>query len=143
MAKLFRILFAAFVTICLSSCERITDKPSVTFPESSYLIPASGGKLIIPVRSTGIDDVRISYSDMSNWEVDSTTGDMVPAKGWIEIIKVLNNYQTTRDLAEWSSGIMVEVEPNSSNSERSALVFAKSFNVESSIKITQPASIVE
>jgi hypothetical protein len=80
---------------------------------------------------------------MSNWEVDSATGDMVPTKGWIEIIKVLNNYQTTRDLAEWSSGIMVEVEPNSGNSERSALVFAKSFNIESSIKIRQPASIVE
>lgn len=143
MVRLFKVSLVALIALCMSSCSKLTDTPSVTFPESGYLIPASGGRLIIPVRSTGIDDVRISYSDMSNWEVDSTTGDMVPAKGWIEIIKILNNYQSTRDLAEWSSGIVVEVEPNSGKSERSALIFAKSFSVESSIKITQPATIVE
>ena len=141
MSRLFKLSVVIVAVTLFSGCAQM-DEPSVSFSESSYMIPATGGELIIPVRSTGVDDVRIEYNDMSNWEVDSN-GDMIPVEGWMTIVKVIDNYQTTRELAEWMSGIVIDVKPNNNNSERSAVIVVKSYTAESSLRISQPALLVK
>lgn len=141
MSRLFKLSVAIVAVTLFSGCAKM-DEPSVSFSESSYMIPATGGEFIIPVRSTGVDDVRIEYNDMSNWEVDSN-GDMIPVEGWMTIVKVIDNYQTTRELAEWMSGIVIDVKPNNNNSERSAVIVVKSYTAESSLRISQPALLVK
>lgn len=143
MNRAFRLSVIALLSLLTTACWGTWDAPSVSFPHNSYMIPASGGELIIPVKSTGVNDVTIKYSDMSNWEVDPSTGDMVPTQSWIKIVKVINNYQTTRELAEWTSGIVIEVEPNTSSVERQATISVQSYDTSASTTITQPASIIK
>lgn len=134
-----------FAAICLAafttSCSK--DIPQVSFPESSYMIPASGGEMIIPVLSTGVDDVRIEYSDHADWVV-AENGDMTPSQGWIELIKVINDYQTTsRTLAQWTSGIVINVAPNTTKYQRSATISVNSSTASATMSITQPAPFVK
>ena len=142
MRRVYKAIAAIAICSAVLGCSKLTDTPSVTFNEDSYILPASGGELIIPVRSTGVDEARISFSDHSNWEV-AENGDMVPADGWIKIIKIIKDYQTTRDLAEWSSGIVVSVEPNSSKHERSAQIIVESFSASDEVRVTQSGSFVK
>lgn len=132
MKKLFYI---ALVMLTLASCKEL-DEPGVSFSETSYIVPASGGEIIIPVKSTGVDDVRITYHDDSGWEKDEN-GDMVPVDGWLVFEKVINNYDTSRALAAWTSGICFNVQPNTTKSERSATVTVQSFQVSANVRITQ------
>lgn len=106
------------------------------------MIPAAGGELIIPVRSTGVDDVKIDYSDNANWEI-AENGDMIPSQGWIEVVKVINDYQSTRELAEWTSGVVINVKPNTNKYERRAVITVESFTASDAITITQPAAFVK
>ena len=73
MKTFFTIFSTILFSLSLTSC--VKDIPSVSFPQSSYMIPAAGGELIIPVRSTGVDDVKIDYSDYATWEI-AENGDM-------------------------------------------------------------------
>lgn len=140
MKTFFTIFSTILFSLSLTSC--VKDIPSVSFPQSSYMIPAAGGELIIPVRSTGVDDVKIDYSDNANWEI-AENGDMIPSQGWIEVVKVINDYQSTRDLAEWTSGVVINVKPNTNKYERRAVITVESFTASDAITITQPAAFVK
>jgi hypothetical protein len=144
MKKLFFIAVVASLTFVVG-CEqeiipgKIYDKPSVEFYEESMSLSAEGGDVIIPVTSTGVDDVTITLPTGDSWIIDDN-GDMTPVDSWIKLVKVINEYDDpTRALAKWDSGISLYVEPNTTGSERSATITVRSFMACSSIKITQSA----
>ena len=144
MKKLFIIAIVAMATFA-TGCERtifptkIEDKPNVEFYEESMTVAAEGGEMIIPVLSTGIDNVTILLENGDSWE-EVENGDMLPKDSWIKIVKVINEYDNaTRALAQWDSGISIIVEPNTTNSERKACITVQSFTVNDTIVITQSA----
>ena len=132
-----RFIVLAVAAIALMGCA-IEDTPVVEFSESSYTVSSEGGELIIPVSSTGVDEVRISYqSGMDAWEViDPETGDRVPS-GWIKVVKVIEHYEQTRELAQWQSGIYLQIEPNEGGVERIGYVTVRSFMAEAKVTIKQ------
>lgn len=145
MKKLFfaAVAFMAFMSV---SCEntifpgKIEDKPKVEFYEESITVGAEGGELIIPVRSTGVDNVTISYNYQDRWEVDEENGDLIPQEGWITLVKVIDQYEMpTRALAQWDSGISIIVEPNTTGYEREAQISVQSFMLNDTIEIIQSA----
>ena len=130
-----KFLILAVAAIAMVGCA-IKDTPVVSFYEDSYTVSSKGGELIIPVSSTGIDAVTISYqSGMDAWEIDPETGDRTPA-GWVKVVKVIEHYDT-RALAQWDSGIVLQVDPNKSGVERVAYVTVCSFMAEEKITIKQ------
>ena len=144
MKKLFFIAFVASLTFVVG-CEReiipgkIYDKPSVDFYEESMTVSAEGGDLIIPVNSTGVDNVTITLPTGDSWVIEEN-GDMTPADSWIKLVKVINEYDDpTRALAKWDSGISLIVEPNTTGSERTATIVVHSFQAIDTIVLTQSA----
>ena len=130
-----KFLILAVAAIAMVGCA-IEDKPVVSFYEESYTAPSNGGELIIPVNSTGVDEVSISYqSGMDAWEIDPETGDKTPS-GWIKLVKVIEHYDT-RELAQWDSGIVLQIEPNDSSVERIGYVTVRSFMIEKKVAIKQ------
>ncbi len=109
-------------TITFTGC----DVPDVDFYERSYEVSAAGGEMIIPVNSTGLDDVGIKYYGSNN-------------KDWCEIVEIIDNYEMTRALAEWNSGIKISFTPNNSGKRRVVRIIATSFGAEDRVKIEQPA----
>ena len=131
-----KFLILAVAAIALAGCNRVWDVPSVSFYEESYTVSSKGGELIIPVSSTGVDAVDISYrSGMDALEIDPETGDRTPS-GWVKLVKVIERYDT-RDLAQWKSGICLQIEPNNGGVEREAYVTVRSFNTEAKVTIKQ------
>lgn len=127
------------IAIGFVACSRNmeTDIPSVSFSQDIYAVSRDGGEVIIPVRSTGVDNVTITYPNGDMWEVDPDTGDKTPS-GWITLVKVINQYEpATRDLAEWTSGLCLEIEPNDTDYERTATIIVSSFTAEASITVRQ------
>ena len=102
------------------------DMPDVDFYERSYEVSAAGGEMIIPVNSTGVDGVRISYIGSNN-------------KDWCEIVEVIDNYEMTRALATWDSGIKISFTPNNSGKRRTVRIIVNSFGAEDRVIIRQPA----
>lgn len=102
------------------------DIPDVEFYERSYEVSAAGGEMIIPVNSTGIDDVRMSYVGSNN-------------KDWCQIVEVIDYYEMTRALAEWDSGIKISFTPNNSGKQRTVRIIANSFGAEDRVIVRQPA----
>ena len=132
-----KFLVLAVAAAAMFGCQ-IKDIPSVSFNQDSYTVSSQGGELIIPVNSTGIDDVQITYqSGMDAWEVDPETGDRTPTGGWIKVVKVIENYEQTRELAQWTSGICLQIEPNESGVERVGYITVTSFMAESKVAIKQ------
>lgn len=130
-----KLLILAVAAIAMVGCA-IKDTPVVSFNEESYTVSSEGGELIIPVNSTGVDDVQITYqSGMDAWEVNPETGDRTPA-GWIKLVKVIERYDT-RDLAQWTSGIYLQIEPNERGVERIGYVTVRSFMAEDKVTIKQ------
>ena len=130
-----KLLILAVAAIAMVGCA-IKDTPVVSFNEESYSVSSKGGELIIPVNSTGVDDVQITYqSGMDAWEVNPETGDRTPA-GWIKLVKVIERYDT-RALAQWTSGIVLQIEPNESGVERIGYVTVRSFMAEDKVTIKQ------
>ena len=133
MKKFLILAVAALAMVCCA----IEDTPVVEFYEESYTVSSKGGELIIPVSSTGVDEVSISYqSSMDAWEVDPETGDRTPS-GWIKVEKLIEHYEQTRDLAQWTSGIYLQIEPNNSGVERIGYVTVRSFMAEKKVTIKQ------
>ena len=132
-----RFIVLAVAAIALMGCV-IEDTPVVQFNKESYTVSSDGGELIIPVSSTGVDEVRISYqSGMDAWEIiDPETGDRVPS-GWIKVVKVIEHYEQTRELAQWQSGIYLQIEPNERGVERIGYVTVRSFMAEAKVTIKQ------
>ena len=144
MKKLFFIAVLASLTFVVG-CEReiipnkIYDKPSVDFYEESMTVSAEGGDLIIPVNSTGVDNVTITLPTGDSWVIEEN-GDMTPADSWIKLVKVINEYDDpTRALAKWDSGISLQVEPNTTGYERTATIVVHSFQAIDTIVLTQSA----
>ena len=132
-----KFLILAVAAIAMVGCA-IEDTPVVSFYEDSYTVSSKGGELIIPVSSTGVDDVIITYQHSDDaWEYDQETGDKTPTGGWIKLVKVIKNYETTRDLAQWQSGIYLQIEPNTSDCERVGYVTVSSFTAEARVTIKQ------
>ena len=145
MKKLFFVAIAAVAFVSVG-CEetilpnKIEDKPFVEFYEESMSVGAEGGEVIIPVLSTGIDDVNVSFNYFDRWETDTENGDLTPQEGWIKLVKVINHYDVpTRALAKWDSGICIVVEPNTSGHERKAMISVQSFMLHDTIEIVQGA----
>lgn len=131
-----KLLILAVAVIAMVGCV-IKDIPSVSFNEENYTVSSEGCELIIPVSSTGVDDVIITYrSGMDAWEIDPETGDRTPS-GWIKVVKVIEHYEDSRALAKWDSGIIVQIEPNASGAERIGYVTVTSFTAESKVTIKQ------
>ena len=130
-----KFLILAVATLAMVGCA-IEDTPVVSFSQESYTVSSEGGELIIPVNSTGVDDVQITYqSGLDAWEIDPETGDKTPS-GWIKVVKVIEHYDT-RDLAQWDSGIVLQIEPNTSEIERVGYVTVRSFMAEAKVTIKQ------
>jgi hypothetical protein len=145
MKKLFFVAVAAIAVLGVS-CEntfvpgKIEDKPFVEFFEESMSVGAEGGEVIIPVTSTGVDNVEIILDYSDRWEVDEENGDLTPQEGWIKIVKIINEYEVpTRALAKWDSGICIVVEPNATGHERKAKISVQSFMLHDTIEIIQSA----
>ena len=130
-----RLFFVAVMTLTLSSCA-IEDNPSVEFEATSYTISKEGGELIIPTTTTGIDQVRITYRGNENWDIDPETGDMTPVDGWCKLVKVIQDYPT-RALAQWRSGIVLQIEPNTTEYTRDVFISVQSFTISKMITVTQ------
>lgn len=130
-----RLLIYALVVLGFTACVP-EDVPSVAFSQDTYTVSSNGGELIIPVTSTGVDNVVITYPNGDRWEVDPQTGDMTPTEGWIKLVKVINDYDT-RALAVWTSGICLEIAPNDTDSERTATITVHSFMKEADVTIRQ------
>ena len=121
MKRLFALLLLLSTTT-LTGC----DIPEVGFYERSYEVSAAGGEMIIPVHTTGIDNVRMSYLGNNN-------------KDWCQIVEVIDYYEMTRALATWDSGIKVSFTPNNSDKKRTVRIIVSSFGAESRVIIRQPA----
>ena len=131
-----KFLIMAVAAFAMVGCA-IEDTPAISFYEESYTVSKEGGELIIPVNSTGVDEVSISYqSSMDAWEVDPETGDRTPS-GWIKVVKLIEHYEQTRDLAQWDSGIYLQIEPNEEGAERIGYVTVSSFMAEQKVTIKQ------
>ena len=131
-----KLLIIAIAALAMVGC-RIEDIPSVSFPTESYTVSSKGGELIIPVNSTGVDRVTITYqSSMDAWEVDPETGDRTPG-GWIKLVKVIERHDSTRALAQWTSGICLEIESNDTGVEREGYVTVESFQAKAKVTIKQ------
>lgn len=148
MKKLFFIAVIA-VAVFGVSCEEtifpntIKDEPFVEFFEESMTVGAEGGEVIIPVTSTGVDNVEIIFDYYDQWETDTENGDLTPKEGWIKLVKVINYYEVpTRDLIKWDSGICIYVEPNTTGYERKAKISVRSFMLHDTIEIVQSAGDV-
>lgn len=144
MKKLFFIAIVGMAVVGVS-CEhtifptKIEDKPYVEFFEESMAVGAEGGEVVIPVTSTGVDNVTIVLSSGDRWVIEEN-GDMTPADSWIKLVKVINEYDnSTRALPKWDSGISIYVEPNTTGYERKATLTVRSFTKTDSIEIIQAA----
>ena len=149
MKKLFIVAIAAVAFVSVG-CEetifpnKIEDKPFVEFFEESMTVGAEGGEVIIPVTSTGVDNVEFIFNYYDRWEEDAENGDLTPKEGWIKLVKVINEYDVpTRALAKWDSGICIYVEPNTENYERKAKISVQSFMLHDTIEIIQSAGDVK
>lgn len=138
MKRLF-ILLAVAATALTACHTKIWDRPSIAIEAESIDVPAEGETLVIPVQSTGVDNVEVIYSYGDRWDIDNN-GDLYPVEGWITIDKVINNYDQTRALAEWSSGIKITVAPNATDYARSANISVTSFTAKDVVEIRQAAA---
>lgn len=103
------------------------DIPEVDFYERTIEVAATGGEMIIPVHSSGIDDVRLIEYGSNN-------------KGWLTVVEVIVDYKSqTRALATWDSGIKVKFTANNSGKRRTVRVVANSFGAEDRVIIRQPS----
>ena len=135
-----KYLFMAVVAIATMGvgCQKIKDVPSVEINGESIKAEAEGGVMVISVCSTGVDDVEIDFNKRLEYDEN---GDLYPTEPWITLNRVINNYDenATRELAVWTSGIEITVEPNDTGRERTATIKVRSFSVTDNIEITQPA----
>jgi len=128
------LLLASVVLV--TSCSKVTDTPSVEFRDTKIVVSAKGGELVVPVVTTGVDEVNIIYEYSDRWERDED-GNLIPMEGWIELVKVIDNYaEPTRELIEWRSGILLDIEPNT-GTERRATLEVCSYGASKRVEIVQ------
>ena len=132
--KKYAIVLLALTTIFMS-CVR--DIPVISVAHEEYLVDSNGGEIIIPVVSTGIDDVTIKLGYSDRWNTDPDNGDRTPATPWISVSKVIEHYPQTKDLPSWPSGVVLNIEQNTSSFKREAVVQISSFSKKANVKVIQ------
>lgn len=133
--KFFKFLAIIAITLFTASGCVIKDIPSVSFSSEEFPVAQAGGDFIIPVLSTGVDNVLVHYHHNGNgWTVDEN-GDRIPNE-WCKVIRLVEDYET-RALASWQSGVEIHVEPNDTGSERTAQIEVKSFGASDFITVRQ------
>ena len=133
--KFFKFLAIIAITLFTASGCVVKDIPSVSFSSEEFPVAQAGGDFIIPVSSTGVDNVLVHYHHNGNgWTVDEN-GDRIPNE-WCKVIRLVEHYET-RDLASWQSGVEIHVEPNDTGSERTAQIEVKSFGASDFITVRQ------
>lgn len=133
--KFFKFLAIIAITLFTASGCVVKDIPSVSFSSEEFPVAQAGGDFIIPVSSTGVDNVLVHYHHNGNgWTVEEN-GDRIPNE-WCKVIRLVEHYET-RDLASWQSGVEIHVEPNDTGSERTAQIEVKSFGASDFITVRQ------
>ena len=134
-----RLVILAIAALGLVGCDIIKDIPAVKFTEKLYTVTSEGQEsFFIPVSSTGIDDVIITFErGEDKWEIDPTNGNRIPAVGWVKLVQIIEHYEQTRDLAQWTSGIELKISPNDTDAERVAYITVKSFQAQDTAIIRQ------
>ncbi len=136
-ALLFTALCCAIsFTSCSKENDVDSDISSIEFEQKEYTLPAEGGEVIIPVRSTGVDYATIRYTFEESWDFDSA-GNMIPKDGWIDLL-VIPNYPDSRALLVGRSGIKLTIKPNSGYAKRVAWLIVGSFADTESVVLHQP-----
>lgn len=145
MKRIYCMVALLAAMVAATSCEKvingpITDEPYIAFYEDQMIVSAEGGEFYVPITSTGINNASLDSGD--NW-VQDENGDLLPIDEWIEIVKVINEYDAevegTRALAKWDSAIVIKVQPNETGYVRSASLSANSFMISDHIIIRQSA----
>ena len=131
--KFFKFLAIIAITLFTASGCVVKDIPSVSFSNEEFPVAQAGGDFIIPVSSTGVDNVLVHYH-YNGWTVDEN-GDRIPNE-WCKVIRLVEHYET-RALASWQSGVEIHVEPNDTGSERTAQIEVKSFGASDFITVRQ------
>lgn len=141
MKRFLNLTILCAVVVALTGC-KIKDTASISVEQEAYIVTAGGGKLVIPVTSTGIDDVKVDYrEEYYEWSVDEN-GDKIPAAGWISLERIIHDYEPqTRELPSYGEGISLIITPNLSGIERQATLRLRSFNKEAFVTITQVAML--
>ena len=143
-----KFLFLAVALLGLVSCEEtifdpIQDKPYINILEEAMSVEAAGSEeLIITLESTGVDGVTISSGEtiLDYWTATSETNSNAIDGSWIEIIEVIEEYNSgTRALPIWNSAIVVRIKANETGAERKATISATSFTKNDSITVSQLA----
>ena len=131
--KFFKFLAIIAITLFTASGCVVKDIPSVSFSNEEFPVAQAGGDFIIPVSSTGVDNVLVHYH-YNGWTVDEN-GDRIPNE-WCKVVRLVEHYET-RALASWQSGVEIHVEPNDTGSERTAQIEVKSFGASDFITVRQ------
>ncbi len=142
MKAIWKIVMVLVAATTFTACESdvIWDRPEIRLEQESYTVKPEGGSFVIPVVSTGIDEVYIDYRESYyEWEVDLETGDRYPAEGWITVEQLIESYPATRDLPTWRQGVRIRCAPNESGVERQAVISISSFTLQAQVTITQPS----
>lgn len=124
------------LAICFTSCIK-QDIPSISVFQEEYIVDSSGGEIIIPVLSTGIDDVTLKLGYSDKWITNPTNGDRTPAKPWITISRIIESYPQTKALNTWTSAVVLSIEPNETKYVREATVQMRSFSKTADVKVVQ------
>ena len=132
--KLYSIVFLALTTLFMS-CKQ--DIPAISVTQEEYLVDSNGGEIIIPVVSTGIDDVTIQLGYSDRWNTDPDNGDRTPVTPWVIVSKIIENYPQTKALPSWRSGVVLNIEQNKSTLQREAIVQINSFSKKANAKVVQ------
>ncbi len=144
MKQMLKFVMVLVVVTTFPYCQTIDDVPEVKIEKESYTVAPEGGTLHIPVLSTGIDQVRVSYRESYyEWETNPENGDLYPVDGWITIERVINNYPETRDLPSFRQGVSIRFAPNNSGVERQAIIEVISFTASDVVLINQPSLPIE
>ena len=133
--KIHTIVILGLTTIFMSCAKQ--DIPAISVTQEEYLVDSSGGKITIPVTSTGIDDVTIKLGYSDRWNTDPDNGDRTPATPWISVSRVIEDYPQTRALASWTSGVVLNIEQNMTMYKREAIVQISSFSKTANVKVVQ------
>ena len=131
--KFFKFLAIIAITLFATGCV-VKDIPSVSFSNEEFPVAQAGGDFIIPVSSTGVDNVVVHYGYGNGWTLEEN-GDRIPNE-WCKVVRLVEHYET-RALASWQSGVEIHVEPNESGSERTAQIEVKSFGASDFITVRQ------
>lgn len=132
--KFFKFLAVITLTLCFTTGCVVKDIPSVSFSNDEFPVAKAGGDFIIPVSSTGVDNVIVHYGYGNGWTLEEN-GDRIPNE-WCKVVRLVEHYET-RALASWQSGVEIHVEPNESGSERTAQIEVKSFGASDFITVRQ------